>query len=1108
MKKNAHLRISILLGLLLFSCFSLIAQETTVSGKVVDQKTGTPKAGVSVKVKNSSIGTTTNQQGEFTLQAPSPQSIITISHIGYKVQEFKASESAKFGSVTLAETDTQLDEVIVVGYGTQKNRNVTGSIVQVDLKKIEDMPVTTVTEALKGQVPGLNITGGSTRPGVQPSASIRQQFGLSKDGSSPVPLIVIDDVIQLDPSTGNPSMDQFNLLDLSEVESITVLRDASAAIYGSRASQGAIVIKTKKGKNSPPKISYSGKFEMNDAVSHVQTMSAYEHGIFANRFGRAAGWANTSFFDSTELVALKSLDYDWRKEAWKKAGMMQHSINVSGGSDRATYFAGGSYMTQGDNLADQDYNRWTFRAGLDVKVVNNVKLTASLSGNNFDLQKSFTKVSINDGSYTNGSEQTDYSVLNHMPKYIPWMYNVNGVDRYISPALGPNRVQTTPVGQNNISGWNYFGLMNNGSNTNTKTFSYSANFALQYDLPYVPGLSFKASFARVSSSDHTEQVMLPQMLSVATNTASTGSHLYGTNTTWFTGENKQGSRVSYGDVTGTTQQWNLFANYDRSFGLHNVSALAAAEGGDQVYDKIFMIYDAPLSGAYNGASTSAGTLNVSNTYKQKTEGGTRSYFGRINYNYDSRYLLQFQFRSDASTKFAPENYWGFFPSVSAGWVISSEKWFQDVNWIDNLKIRASWGKTGKDNLKPWRWLQLYSYAADKGFLFGSSGGGLGAGLNPDPNPNRDVKWDNTTKQNIGIDAAVLKNRLSASLDFYYDKTTDLLTQMAGQIGVPVSVGGAFAEQNYASINASGYEISLNWRDKIGKLNYGIGMNFAMQYNKVTKYFDVPFNYPAKNDMREGYTTIYPAWGFKTWKGTSGGDGLLRTDADITAYWQYLTDLATKAGTTASYLGLTTIGGIKKGMLAYEDQAGNLDAINKTIAGKDGRIEKDQDYVKLANKNQTKTINTNLSLSWNNINFAAQIVTSWGGYNRVDYVKQGTSSGQIFWSHESYLTDMFDSTDNPNGKYPNLFYFDQNSANSDFWQISTFRAFVRSMSIGYTLPRNWTKAARIENARLFVAGYNLWDLYNPYPKKYRNMYDNPTTDYPTLRTWALGINLTF
>ncbi|MCH5687139.1 TonB-dependent receptor plug domain-containing protein [Niabella sp. W65] len=208
------------------------------------------------------------------------------------------------------------------------------------------MPVASITEALRGQIPGVNVSGGSVRPGSMPSLSIRQQFNWGKDGGGTNPLIIIDDVIQVDPQTGLSSLDRFNQLDLSEVESITVLRDASAAIYGSRASQGAVVVKTKRGKAGPPRISYNGKFETNNAVSHGKVMNAREFGTYANRFGKALGWTVDQLFSDAELATMDSLNYDWLANDWRAANAMQHSLDVSGGSERATYFAGGSYYTQ------------------------------------------------------------------------------------------------------------------------------------------------------------------------------------------------------------------------------------------------------------------------------------------------------------------------------------------------------------------------------------------------------------------------------------------------------------------------------------------------------------------------------------------------------------------------------------------------------------------------------------------------------------------------------------------------------------------------------------------------------------------------------------------
>jgi TonB-linked SusC/RagA family outer membrane protein len=1102
--------------LFLLLCSSMFAAtqqasgQVTASGKVTDKQTGNPLAGVSVKVKNHTAATSTDDKGEFTLQVPSSESILTFSHVGFTIYEIKAGDGSNI-SVSLATADVSLEDVVVVGYGTQRARNITGSIVSVSPKKLEDLPVASLSEMLRGQVPGLNVSGGSTRPGAMASVSIRQQFNWGKDGGGTIPLIVIDDVIQIDPATNLPTLDRFNMLNISEVESITVLRDASAAIYGYRASQGAIVIRTKRGRPGPPKISYSGKFETNDAISHSKVMTAQEYGIFSNRFGRASGANSNWFFSPAEIEAMGSLNYDWLKKDWNRANAMDHSLTVSGGSERATYFTGASYYTQGANLGSQDFKRWTFRSGVDVKVTNGVKLAATLSAQNTRIEKSFTKVNFSDG-YANGGEQNDYSVLLHMPRYIPWEMEINGVKRSIAPPLKPNAIGSA-TGNNSLSNWNYYELLRNGSMTYNKAFSYNANLSLQYDIPFIKGLAVKGSYSIQSTAGNTEQVQMPLILAQGTNLNTAGNHLYSPTTTYSLFTNRNNSRVTYDNTTGTTEQLNFFVNYDRNFGDHNVSAIFSGERAKNTYDDRYQIYDNPNPGVYNGTSVSAGTLNASNTFTQRSESGALSYLGRVSYSFKNKYLAQFLFRTDASSKFAPENYWGFFPSVSLGWVISDEKFF-NIDWVNFLKFRTSVGKTGNDNVKAWRWMQLYAAATDKGMSFGTAGGNYTYGLTPEVTPNRDLKWDRTLQRNFGLDMGFLRNRLSVNLDFYYNSSKDMLTAMSTATNVPISVGGAFAEMNYGAVDFWGTEVSATWSDRIGQVNYSVNMNFGTSGNKVKKYPDQPFSYPSvyAGKQQEGYSLIGAQWGYKTWKNTSGGDGILRTDADIDAYWAYLTDLATRAGTTPMYdagdANVSTKAGLKKGMLAYEDVNGDLNSITQTIAGQNGRIADNEDFVKLKKKNKSYGIATNLSVSYKSFSLMAQINTSWGGYNSYDRVKQGTSSTNAMWSQVAYLTDMYDSTDNPNGKFPNMAFYDYAYVNSDFWTLPSFRCVVRTLSIGYTLPEAWANKLHFSNARFVLTGYNLWDLYNPYPGKYRNMYDDIEVGYPTLRTWALGVNLGF
>jgi hypothetical protein len=265
-------------------------------------------------------------------------------------------------------------------------------------------------------------------------------------------------------------------------------------------------------------------------------------------------------------------------------------------------------------------------------------------------------------------------------------------------------------------------------------------------------------------------------------------------------------------------------------------------------------------------------------------------------------------------------------------------------------------------------------------------------------------------------------------------------------------------------------------------------------------------------MAVGNGRYSPVWGFKTWKQTSGHDGILRTDADIDNYWNYLTQNAANsgvAGAAPNFLGITSESGLKKGMLVYNDVAGALNADGKTIAGPDGTIQQDEDYVKLKKSNRTYGFTSNINLGWKGISLITQISVGWGGARRLDYIKQGTSSSNATWSQPIYLTDMYDSATNPNGKYPNIAYYDAfGGTNSDFFMLPTFSAVIRSLSIGYTLPATFVKKAGIQSVRVYLSGNNLWYLNNPYPDKYRNMYDAPNVAYPTLRTWALGLNIGF
>ncbi|TDD97807.1 SusC/RagA family TonB-linked outer membrane protein [Flavobacterium cellulosilyticum] len=1110
---------------LLFALMSILGYAQTSDGQIlvtgtVEDNSGVPLPGVNVTEKSSKNTVVTDFNGKYVIRLKTGATLV-FSYIGMKKREVPVGGKTSM-NIVLEDDANQLEQVVVVGYGTQKRERLTGAIVTIDPEKIQDLPVSNLAEALRGQIPGLSVGGfGTRRPGESASLEIRQNFSFSKDGGSSIPLIVIDDMVQVDPINGKPTLDAFNRLDPSEIESITVLKDGSAAIYGSRASQGAIVVKTKRGKAGVTKFSYYSQFAINDAVSHAKTTSAYEDGIYNNRIQEAFGdnpATSSKFYSPQELEEMKTLNYDWLKKAWKPAEQQKHSLTVSGGNDKATYFAGVTYFTQGANLGDQDYKKWNFRTGVNAKVTNDLDLSVSVSGNSGDIEKSFTKSSssIRNGfaSASTNAEQADYGFLLHMPRYVPITTMVNGKEYYMSPFhrtdrnLGGNQDTNS-----SIAGWNYFALQNSGSKQIDSDFSYNVNASLSYKVPFVKGLSLRGAYARSQSSSYTEQVALPFTLARITNFTSAGHHLASEamDSNYNIKDNTKQSRVVYDNSGSKSVQANFFVNYSRSFGDHDIDAMFSVERSESNFDFVRLYYENPGKD-YLGTYATAGTLTT-NSYNQKGESGTLSRLGRLNYSYKDRYLVQFIFRQDASTKFAPENYWGSFPGLQLGWIASKEEWFQKaLPAVDFLKFRYSIGKTGNDNINPWRWVNYYDVITDKGAQFGSAGGTLGSALAPRVNPNRNVGWDTHIKNNYGIDFNVLNNRLQVSADYYFDRGTKMLVTSAGQVDVPISVGGGYAEENIAAVDSWGTEFSVKWSDRIKEnFSYNVGINFGLfAGNEVKAYPDGPLQHPSYNDTRTGSTTITPSWGFKTWNETSTGDGILRTDADVQNYWNYLTANAAAsgvAGAVPNFLGQTNISGVKKGMLAYQDIAGAFNATNGTQSGADGRIDKNLDYAAIGKSIRSYGFTTNLGMKYQSVFLRTQIGTSWGGSRSIDVVDQYTSTNDAFWSRESFWTDMY-GFDNLNGKYPNLAHRDNLSPPSDFWQINTFRCNVRNLTVGFDFPQEFLSQLKISKASLGVTGNNLWDLYNPFPDKYRNMYDNSLSGYPTLRSWTVNLNISF
>lgn len=1095
-------------GLALACALPVAAQNKVVQGTVVDEH-GDPIIGATVRVAGTKTATVTDLDGNYKLNVPNGGKL-TVSYIGYK------DVSTTGGRLQLSAVNTDLDEVVVVGYGTQKKAHLTGSVVTVPVEDLQDLANGGLGSSLSGLVNGLSVSGGDARPGENARLHIRDTNSLGEIGSTAQePLFVIDGYIYPnDVKVGNTRQnlgaEAFNNLDPSEVESISVLKDASAAVYGARAANGVILVTTKKGKMGAPRISYSGTFGFNDEVARPKMLSAYDYGRLYNAV-TTADPTNTSLnkttalFQSDELEAMKSLNYDLLDKYWETGTTMKHSVNVSGATNNVNYFGGITYFNQDGNLGKLDYDRWNYRAGIDVKISKWLGANLTVSG---DYAKKNTPLLKVGGT----NAEKDYNLLLTRPGYIP-----EYVGGYAIPAYGVSNQS-----KNQNQGYNFDVLQNNGDYKRNMNSNMNIMGSVNYDFGWskvLKGLKLSFSYSKSINTDKGNEYGSRYTLYQMVRRYGSGNHLY----TPVTGEegtdlldrsNFVPMTTANGNFLGRSMtrtdnyQINFTAQYARDFGLHHVQALFSIEKSEAESEYLTGQRENPYeftTGQYNSA-----TGEMTTTFT-RSESGTLSYIGRINYAYASKYLFEFLLRSDASTKFAPENYWGTFPAVSLGWVVSEEPWFKNnVKWVDFLKLRSSFGLTGRDNTAPWQWMQVYAQDANKGVVFGEGTGNNSSNritINKNNSAvNRDVHWDKDYKFNFGVDANFLNQRLGVTLEAYREWNREMLMNIKQT--VPSTVGTQSAAVNLGEMDSWGWELSLTWRDKIGKdFKYKVGLNTGYSDNKVLN-MDWEDEYIYRQITR-GHRTDIGTWGMQC-------IGMFRSFQDIEEYFD-------KYGIT-SYMGLTK-DKVRPGMLIYKDIRGAQhvdDNGNVSYDGPDGIVDEENDQVKLSNRDNIYGFTVNLGADYKGFSLTAQLGASWGGYTllpgaalkpigNLEYCNMPS-----FWNPDNMYAyqDVYDGqgklvvAQNREAYYPNLAYTSVNAVASSFWRVSAARVALNRLTLAYSLPSRWVKRVGVQGVRINVTGQNLINFYNPYPDKFMNPMAGSYGSYPNLRKWTVGVNLTF
>ena len=1096
-KKNIIL--SLFIGTLLTFVMPLCAQNQTVTGLVVDVS-GEPIIGATVMVVNGTVGTVTDIDGKFNIKV-APKSKLKVSFVGYTSQIISDLKNPR---IVLLEDQLKLDEVVVLGdYGSQKLRNATGAIETISTEELKDLSVGSLGDALAGKINGLHVSLSGGRPGSTPSLQIRQSsvnttITPSSDlggNASPTPLYVIDGFIADEGA--------FNNLDINEVENVTVLKDAAAAVYGARAAYGVVLVKTKQGKVGAPKISYSGQFGYTDALMLPKMLNAYDYGRIYNA-ARAANTATkdqesddlrVQLFQSDELEAMKGMNYNLLDKEWS-AALTQR---ISGGTEKATYFGGVSYYQQEGNIGRLDYNRWNYRAGVNANISKWMKASLQVSGNYGETNK---PKNVKGG----GSDGDFESLMLHVP-YVP--DQVNGYYIFHS---GMENI-TNPSDQQK---YNFAAVQNASDNVENQNQNFSLNGSLEYDFgwsKYLRGLKVKASYSKNISTGKTNTIGTKIDVYRLISRGGSGGHLYVGDEIEYNANTLGLYELNNGNSLGRSMnrsdsyQMNLTVSYARQFGKHYVSGLFSIEKAESEWEDLNGSLTDPLpftDGQSSSVDSNAEGFAQTVTFN-RSESGMLSYVGRVNYSYDDKYLFEFMLRSDASAKFAPQNYWGMFPSWSAGWVISDEKWFdKDKTKIDFLKIRGSFGILGKDNVNAWLWTQLYTRNPDKGPIFGTnSSTNTSATIRmPKQGVNPDVHWDKTYKTNFGIDMAFLKNRMSANLDFYYDMGREMFASHQGTSYYPNTVGIQPAPENFGEVDTYGVELSLGWKDKIGKdMSYWVKLTTGYNDNKIRETgwkaaYD--FDKLVRNERSDR-----GLWGYEC-------IGMFRSYQEINEYFDKYS--------ITKYLG-NTKENVHPGMLIYKDVRGQYDESTGTFGPADGIVD-EQDYIKISHRASNPYGGTlNFGFSYKDFSISAQFGASWGAYSLVPTTMRKESYSEYsnvsaMWKDMFVYEDIYDANNivtvaqNRNAKYPNIRYSSVNGAPSTFWKVSAATVQLRNMTVAYALPKEWLKIIGISSCRFNLTCQNVFNFLNPYPEGAWASWAGSYGYYPNLRKFTLGVNVSF
>lgn len=1052
--------------LLLATAFSVFAQNVEIKGVVISGTDSEPLPGVNVVVKGTTNGTMTDMDGQFSLNAPSG-SILSVSYIGFKPLEV-AADASTIMNIVLREDAELLDEIVVVGYGVQKKSVVTAAISRVTAEDLNTTKPSRVEDVLKGKVSGVQITQSSGQPGADSKVRIRG-IGTVNDSN---PLYIVD---------GMPVGGGINYLNPSDIQSVEILKDAaSAAIYGTRGANGVILVTTKGGTKGKATVSYDVSYGWQNPWKKKSVLNAQEYMIIMNESQVNDG--NLPRYSQSE-IASAGMGTDWQDETFNyDAPVQNHQLSVNGGNDKMQYYLSLGYYNQegivGGNYGKSNYDRWSIRTNSTYEVFE-------------DVSRSFlnkVRVGVNIGYSRNKSTglevNSEYgSVLGSALTFNP-LVPVYADEETAAGILAqyPNAVtdkngkvfSIPPTGFQEIA--NPVAMLNQPRREKNNDDKFVGSFWAEIDV--LPGLKFKSSYGFDMAFWGRDGYEFPHFLATQGKNVTQSSAWSEMNRgyTWL--------------VENVLTYTNTFAD------KHNLTVVLGQSA--QKYRR------KQLGGSdYDLLETDPGKAYINSAIADRSleriYGGTdgfnfeslASYFGRVDYNYDERYMIQATVRRDGSSKFGANNKWAIFPAVSVGWNVLNEPYMMDYrpNWFDSFKVRFSWGKNGNQNIGNFRYTSLmdggqnYYFGGGYAVSSAANSGTMQYGTSPAAIPNPDVKWEESEQIDLGFDARFFHSALNFGFDYFKKKTNGMLMDQP----IPWYVGQGAPMANVGDMENWGLEFELGWKQTLGDFSYNLSANATYMKNELVKLGNASGEATYQSAGASGVGSYVKGSNGEVWPYFYGykTDGIFQNQAEVDSY--------------------VNANGEKMQPAAQPGDVRFVDFNN------DGVID-DTDKTKIGKGMPDWTYGFSIGADWKgfdlNLFFQGTI-----GNDIFDFSQRGDIPAM---NRPTWILDRWVGEGTSN-KIPRMTTANPNSnwRSSDIYIKNGSYMRLKTAQLGYTLPAVWTQKASIQRLRVFVAAENLftftsYDGFDPEVAS-GDDYHHLGVDkgiYPQSRTISIGANITF